>query len=186
VLTLPAEPVVVHGDGLALREYRPDDLERLLAAFGDSDLEAWNPGPGDADGAREWMQRRNDWTSGEHASWAVTDGSGVLLGSVSLHHLDLEQGDSEIGYWTSPDARGRGVAVGAVRLAVAWAFGDLGLHRVHLYHAVENPPSCRVATAAGFRHEGVLRESYRYSDGAYRDEHLHAILASEWREMIAR
>mgnify|MGYP006320738725 FL=1 len=36
-----------------------------------------------------------------------------------------------------------------------------------------------MATAAGFVHEGTLRQSYRYPDGRYHDEHLHGILASD-------
>ncbi len=36
-----------------------------------------------------------------------------------------------------------------------------------------------MATAAGFMHEGTLRQSYRYPDGRYHDEHLHGILASD-------
>jgi RimJ/RimL family protein N-acetyltransferase len=183
---MPTAPVIVRGGGLELRDYRPDDLDRVLSAFADPDLQSWNPGAADADGAREWMQHRNDWSDGTHGSWAVAADDGSLVGSVSLHHLDLEQGDSEIGYWTSPDARGHGVAVAAVRLAVTWAFDEMGLHRVYLYHAVENPPSCRVATRAGFRLEGELRQSFRYPGGSYHDEHLHAVLADEWREMITR
>lgn len=184
--TTPTAPVIVRGDELVLRDYRPDDLDRVLAAFADPSLQSWNPGAADADGAREWMSKRNDWSDGTHVSWAVADRDGSLVGSVSMFHLDPDQDDIELGYWTSPDARGRGVAVGAVRLAVTWAFGEVGLHRVHLYHAVENPPSCSVATRAGFRLEGVLLRSFRYPDGRYHDEHLHAVLADEWREMIAR
>ena len=39
--------------------------------------------------------------------------------------------------------------------------------------------SCRVAEIAGFGLEGRLRQSYRYPDGVYHDEHLHARLASD-------
>jgi RimJ/RimL family protein N-acetyltransferase len=66
-----------------------------------------------------------------------------------------------------------------VRAATGFAFSQLGLHRVYLYHAVENPGSCGVARAAGFLHEGTLRRSYRYGDGAYHDEHLHARLSTD-------
>jgi RimJ/RimL family protein N-acetyltransferase len=63
--------------------------------------------------------------------------------------------------------------------ASRFAFDELGLHRVYLYHAVENPGSCGVARAAGFVQEGTLRQSYRYADGAYHDEHLHALLSTD-------
>lgn len=75
--------------------------------------------------------------------------------------------------------RGRGVATRAVRAATGLAFGRLGLHRLYLYHAVDNRGSCSIASAAGFRHEGTLRQSYRYAGGAYHNEHLRALLAAE-------
>ena len=177
---LPDSLVVVRGGGLVLRDYREADFDRLRVAFADPDVKAWNPGADDADGVREWMRRRNDWSNGGHASWAVADSDDLLVGSLSLHQMDLDQRSSEIGYWVSPDARGRGIATASVRLAVGWAFDEVTLHRVYLYHSLDNPSSCRVASAAGFRMEGHLRRSHRYADGKYHDEHLHAVLADEW------
>jgi len=51
---------------------------------------------------------------------------------------------------------------------------------------VENGGSCAVALAAGFRHEGTLRESYRYADGVHHDEHLHGLLARDLGTGAAR
>jgi RimJ/RimL family protein N-acetyltransferase len=169
----------VTGDFVVLRAFDDADVSQLLAAFDDPDVALWNAGPTEADGVLRWMRDRNDWASGEHASWAVADTSGALLGSVSLHRLDSEQADAEAGYWTAPWARRRGVAAAALALATGYAFGRIGLHRVYLYHAVENAASCVVAERAGFRHEGTLRQSYLYGDGRYHDEHLHGRLADD-------
>ena len=96
-----------------------------------------------------------------------------------LHKFDVEQGDADAGYWIAPWARGRGTGAVALATAAGFAFTDLQLHRLHLYHAVENVRSCRVAAAAGFTLEGRLRQSHRYADGDYHDEHLHARLATD-------
>lgn len=177
--TLGKGPVRVEADGLVLREFGPADREDLLTAFADEDIVRWNPGPTGADAAAQYMAGRNDWSGGDHASWAVADETDRLVGSVSLHKIDADQADSEIGYWTAPWARGRGVAARSVSAATRFAFTELGLHRVYLYHALENPGSCRVAAAAGFLLEGTLRHSYRYADGLHRDEHLHARLSTD-------
>ena len=50
---------------------------------------------------------------------------------------------------------------------------------MQLYHAVDNPASCRVAVKAGFVLEGRPRESFRYGDGQLHDEHLHGRLATD-------
>jgi RimJ/RimL family protein N-acetyltransferase len=165
---------------LVLRAYEVDDLPDLQAAFADPLVRAWNPGPAEGGSAvTEWMSERNDWSTGSHASWALGGADGRLLGAVSLHKIDLEQADAEVGYWLAPWARGRGWGALAVSAAARFGFEQLHLHRLHLFHAVENQASCRLATTAGFALEGRLRQSYRLAGGPYHDEHLHARLASD-------
>ena len=114
--------------------------------------------------------------------YADSDVADLLLAFADPEHkIDWDQGDAEVGYWVAPWARGVGLAGRAVTAAAAYAFGELSLHRLYLFHAVDNPGSCRVADAAGFPLEGVLRQSYRYRNGEYHDEHLHARLATDPR-----
>ena len=113
-------------------------------------------------------------------SWAVEDAAtGTLVGSVSVHSIDVVQNDAQVGYWTAPAARGRGVAALAVDTACRWAFGALPVDRIELCHAVENAASGRVAQRAGFTYEGHLRRSFRYGDGVKHDELLWARLADD-------
>ncbi|MET7705706.1 GNAT family N-acetyltransferase [Micromonospora sp. NPDC005413] len=175
------EHVELTAADLLLRPWRDEDAPAVRGALRDPAIAQWNPqggGPIDDEVALLWVRRRADWSSGGHASMAVTSAAdGELLGSVSLHRI--HDGDASIGYWTMPAARGRGVAVRAVVRLTDWAFADLRLHRVELCHAVANPASCRVADRAGYPAEGTLRESYRYGDGRRYDEHLHARLATD-------
>lgn len=170
------------GGDVELRAFTPADLPALLAAFADRDIARWNPGPAATElpaAAEQWMSRRNDWSGGDHASWAVGDGAGTLLGSVSVHQLDIDHADAAIGYWIAPWARGRRRGALAVGLATRYAFDVLRLRRVCLYHAVENRASCRVAATAGYHLEGTLRQSHRYADGRVHDEHVHGRLATD-------
>ena len=99
-------------------------------------------GPGVATGARATTP---PGCSFDGAEW---------VGSLSIHRIDRDQGDGEIGYWIALAARGRGLAGRAAAAACRWAFADLGLHRIQLFHAVENVASARVAEKAGFTCEG--------------------------------
>lgn len=177
--------LVTENPDVRFRPFELSDLDVLLRSFADAQIRRWNPGPQPVDGQTRagavttWMTARNDWEAGDHRSWAVVDSDDLVIGSLSLHKLDLDQRDSEVGYWVAPWARGCGRGGLMLRTATRWGFETLGLHRVHLFHAVENVGSCRVAEAAGFLLEGTLREGYRYADGAYHDEHLHACLASD-------
>jgi RimJ/RimL family protein N-acetyltransferase len=176
----PIEPFELPAGRLLLRPWRAGDVDVVWAALQDPEVRLWNgSGTSSRDDAAGFVARRADWSNGEHASWAVTDGAGAVLGSLSLHSVDLVQGDAEVGYWTVPAARGQGVAAVAVDAACRWAFAALAVDRIELCHAVENVASGRVAEKAGFTLEGRLRRSYRYGDGVKRDELLWARLADD-------
>lgn len=174
--------VPLRGHGFELRAFGEADLAQLRSAADDPDILRWNPFPESEDRTadlRGWLTYRNDWSGGDHMSWAVGAGEGELLGSVSLFHLDADQRDGEVGCWIAPGARGRRLASSAVEVAARFAYAVTGVHRLYLFHAVENAASCAVAGSCGFLLEGTLRRSYRYADGCYHDEHLHARLAGD-------
>ncbi len=156
----------------------PDVLTMML----DPETRLWNPHGNvvDLETAAAWCERQADWSDGTHASFAIIEAdSGRLAGSVSIHSVDPDQADAEIGYRVAPWARGRGYATEAVAAATTWAFDNLPVVRIELCHAAANPASCAVATKAGYLLEGVLRNSYIYGDGQRYDEHLHARLVTD-------
>jgi RimJ/RimL family protein N-acetyltransferase len=175
----PIEPVELPVGEFLLRPWRPDDVDAYWAALESPGGRLWH---GSTLGSRAeltaTLARRRDWSTGDHASWALV-GRTELLGSISVHRIDRDQGDGEIGYWIAPSARGRGLAALAAEAACRWAFADLGLHRIQLFHAVENVASARVAEKARFTCEGRLRQSHRYGDGVRHDELLWARLATD-------
>jgi RimJ/RimL family protein N-acetyltransferase len=167
--------------GLRLRAPLPADAPDALAMMRDPQVAIWNPAPNivDVASAEAWLARSADWTSGDHATFSVVDADGRYAGVVSLHHVNRYQSTADIGYRVAPWARGRGVATAAVRAATDWAFAELSLLRIQLFHGVGNPGSCRVAEKAGYTLEGVLRSAGLYGDGQRHDDHLHARLAAD-------
>ena len=177
----PLEPCTLPAGSWTLRPWREDDVDQVWAAFQDPEIRLWNGGGvASRTDALVLLGRRLDWSSGDHASWAVTGtGSDDVLGSVSLHSIDRFHGGASVGYWTAPAARGRGLAPVAVDAVCRWAFDVLPIDRIELCHAVENTGSGRVAEKAGFTREGRLRRSYRYGDAELHDELLWARLAGD-------
>ncbi|HEX2705163.1 MAG TPA: GNAT family protein [Candidatus Lustribacter sp.] len=178
--TGPSSPVPLGSTDstILLGEFRTSDMPALKACFADRETAVWNPGPADGDVAA-WIALRNDWSDGAHLSWAVRGADGLLLGSLSIFKLDTVLSSAQVGYFVFPGHRGYGVARRALALGVPFTFAERDIHRLELFHAVENGASCSVATAAGFPLEGVLRQSYVYADGLRHDEHLHARLATD-------
>lgn len=103
---------------------------------------------------------------------------GVAVGNVGLSQIEHRHDTAWVSYWVSVGARGRGVATWACRRVAELAFADLGLFRLELGHRVNNPASCRVATAAGFAAEGVERARLRYGTERF-DVETHARLATD-------
>jgi RimJ/RimL family protein N-acetyltransferase len=181
VQVVPPEPVEVAAGAYQLTVPDPDrDAADVLAACADPEIRRWNPGPATMADARAWCARRGDWSRGDHASWLVRAAtSGELVGSVSLHEVDAANSSCEVGYWVAAPARGRGAATASIAAAARFAFDALGLARAEIFHAVDNPGSCRAATKAGFAWEGTHRQAYRYGDGELHDDHSHGRLATD-------
>ncbi|WP_298669650.1 GNAT family N-acetyltransferase [uncultured Methanofollis sp.] len=108
------------------------------------------------------------WANDRCAVWKVVRGRhGVFLGAVSLT-IDSENRNAELGYWIRTDEWGRGYATEAAVAAVAFAFGVLGLHRVHASCLRRNPASARVLEKAGLCFEGC-RPGHIYHRGKFED-----------------
>jgi RimJ/RimL family protein N-acetyltransferase len=83
-----------------------------------------------------------------------------------------------------PAGQNRGLGTEATRLIVGYGFERLGLHRISLEVYAFNPRARRAYEKAGFRAEGVLRESLRYG-GQWIDATVMSILAPEWPPAVA-
>ena len=123
---------------------------------------------------------------GKIVYWTVADGdTDDALGGVMLFNIEPGR-DAELGYWTHPAARGRGVTTEAARLAVRHAFvpeedGGLGLSRVTAYAGTGNAASLGVIERLGFRRYGVERLGGSNGRGETFDLACHDLLAGEFR-----
>lgn len=66
----------------------------------------------------------------------------------------------------------------ALRAAIRFAFGDLGLHRLEANIQPENRASIALVQRLGFRQEG-LSPRYLHIGGEWRDHERWALLADE-------
>ncbi|QIG44146.1 GNAT N-acetyltransferase [Nocardioides anomalus] len=178
----------LEGDGVRLRPFRADDAERVAEGIGDADAQHWlaflprDPGP--VQGAAYVVQVTDRLAGGHTITWAVADpADDRLLGAVGLYRLAEEP---ELGYWTHPDARGRGLTTRAGALAVDHAFGTLGLPRLAAYVSAPNTASRAVLERLGFRETGTRREAARTGAGEVVDLVGYDLLAAEWPERSER
>jgi RimJ/RimL family protein N-acetyltransferase len=176
-LSHPAAPLAE--DGTAVRPWRDSDAPSV-AAFGLDEINVrWGDVPAGADEgqARAWIaEMESQRRAGRGLSFAIVDAdTDAVLGCCDLRIPLPAVG--EVGYLLDPDARGRGVMKRALRLVVAWSFGELKLCRVQAFVSPDNDVSMRLLQSLGFQREGLLR-SYR---GPGRDRVAFAVLPDELR-----
>ncbi|MGL5864598.1 MAG: GNAT family N-acetyltransferase [Dermatophilaceae bacterium] len=164
-----------------LRAHRPQDASRIVEQATDHLSQRWTsvPRPYDLADAHDFLGViRHGWDAGDCGKrcWAVTDASdptGRYLGTIELRPRAART--AEAGFALHPDARGRGLMAGALRLACQWWFGHGGT-RVHWRAERGNFASWRVAWSCGFTRHGTLPELI--TAGADRERAVDAWCAS--------
>jgi len=87
--------------------------------------------------------------------------SGKIIGSASLHNWYPEHRRSELGYAVRDESEKRkGYTSEAVAAIVKHGFEDMDLNRIEAFASPANIGSVKVLLAAGFIHEGLLRQHY--------------------------
>ena len=193
----PAEPWLVPPlleDGpVRLRAWREGDAAGLVEAANDPVLREWipdSPLPRAADDVPAYLQRVHlgAATNGRLA-WCVADReTDAVLGNIALFDFEGEDDEltAQVGYWSHPAGRGRGVMTTALRTATEWAMrptaaGGLGVRRLYLLTSVRNAGSRRLAERVGFRHVGTERESAPVAGGGFEDNALYDLLRGDAR-----
>ena len=174
------ESTVLTGRGLVMRSWVPEDLDQLLHACQDPEIQRWTtlPSPYLPEHAEQFVVNSAlRWVQGL-ASFAIVDGPD-LLGSIGFVGLP-EEGVVEIGYWISREARGRGIATAATRLICDWALDELEFNRIEWQAYVGNDGSRRVALRCGFTFEGLLR-GRGFQRGQFHDIWVAGLLAGDPR-----
>lgn len=69
----------------------------------------------------------------------------------------------------------------ALRAALEYGFGQMGLHRVSALVHPENRASIRLLERFAFQPEGRLRDYY-YREGRYFDHLVFSLLLGDWKQ----
>ena len=127
---------------------------------------------------RDYLRRsRRD---NQESFFVVLADGGELAGVVNINHIiRYSLLSAVLGYYAFVPYAGAGLMREGLALALDFAFGPLGLHRLEANIQPSNKRSKALVAGLGFRLEGVALR-YLKIGGRWRDHERWAILADEW------
>lgn len=168
---------------LTLRPMTMDDAADLFAVFSDPAV------------VRYWSAE--PWTSVSFAESAIARAlegyreqsevrfgieladTGLLIGTVNLHHFFPQNRRCELGYALGSPHWGKGYATEALEVALDYGFHELRLNRVEADIDPRNDASAAVLARLGFRKEGYMPERW-FVHGQMADTVNYGLLRSYW------
>jgi ribosomal-protein-alanine N-acetyltransferase len=158
-LSWPMNVPVLSDGVVTLRAHTPADIDDMVVMATDPAMIQWTaiPTPYSRESAEMFAFKiiPGGWNDGTHRGWAIEavddDGRSRFAGNLDVRKTPI----ADIGFALHPWARGRGLMVRAVRLAIDWAFSEGGIEIVHWGSHIGNEASLRVAHATGFTLHGT-------------------------------
>ncbi len=141
-----------------IREPLLSDAEWITQACQDTEVQRWTlvPRPYKHEHALGFI----DNTINESHLWVIEQqDTNEPVGVISIHTIDLDTGDADVGYWIAPWGRGRGAAVYALNLVEQFARTIPTIKFLSAHIAESNSASRATASRAGFVNMGSSAES---------------------------
>jgi RimJ/RimL family protein N-acetyltransferase len=179
-------PVQLSGSRVVLREFGPDDLDRVVAVVGDPrvtdslsfDTRSREQAAEMLNGilTRAKLEPRTEY----YLAVTTADDGLVGLARLDLSGVQAAKGGGAIAadYWR------RGYALDAARAMMDFGFRELKLHRISVAIGPDNAPSIAAAGQLGMIYEGRIRD-HVYTNGQWRDSLLYSVLAHEWTAAVS-
>ena len=173
-------PIRLAGERVVLRPGRAEDAGALAQGFADDPTMGAMLGMEPEEETAEWLS--GTYRAGgdaakpdDHWFTMMRPGSEEVIGEIGLVDISRRARRAGISVLVLPAFRRAGAAREAMELLVLWAQRDLGLHRIEVRTLPENLPMQRLAEAAAFVREGVLR-GYDFKRGRFVDNIVYSRL----------
>jgi len=179
------QPVHLTTPRLVLRDMREEDWRALRAVDGDAEVVRYQSNDVlDEAGTRAYVART--MASAREVPRRTYDlaitrpPDDLALGRVGLRVVRPEHREAELWFTLRRDAWGQGLASETAAAMVAFAFTQLGLHRVYGDCDPRNERSAKLMEKLGMIREAHLRENW-WLKGEWCGSYIYAVLEDEWR-----
>ena len=167
---------------LQFRDFSTADLPVIASAMGDTRVTQFyglETAQTDANAiAQEQLAWYQDLAQDGEGWWQALCIANQVVGGLGVYDCENDGNSAELGYWLLPSHWGQGLMRAALSQWLPAAFAQLKLHNCVAYVEPGNQASIRLLTAAGFTHEGLLRECTQRAD-RYVSLHRFSLLVHE-------
>jgi RimJ/RimL family protein N-acetyltransferase len=176
---------MITGELVRLRPIDPDDLEFLRSLANSPDVAQWLVGAGMPISVLE-QQRWYEAASRDQSTIRLLVEDATTTSSVGitgLWDIDWRNRSALTAAKFSGEHRGRGLGTDTIMTTMAWAFGSIGLRRLHSSILDFNTASLLAyVRKCGWRIEGCEKAAV-FRNGRWCDRYLVAILDEEFRRL---
>ncbi|MFF3671604.1 GNAT family N-acetyltransferase [Microtetraspora malaysiensis] len=178
-------PVSLSSEVVSLREFTADDVDGVLAIYGDPQVtrhlsfEPRNREEVTATLASVTKAAQAEPRT-EYSLAAVAAGELTAFARLAIDTQHSGQNSGQIGFALRADQWGQGLGTCVVELLLRLGFKELGLHRIWAARSPDNLVSSCLLSKMGMVEEGRIRDHLLVRD-RWRDSIVHSILEHEWR-----
>ncbi len=171
-------------DELLLRSFEPEDAQELFHTIDASraHLRPWLPWVDMSTKPEHTLEFIHRAKAQQHQQEAMALGIVLnrrIIGGIGMHNHDHTLKKAQLGYWIAKEHEGKGIMQKCLSAFIDFLFNKLGLNKLEIHFIVANKRSALVAEKAGFKVEGIIRQSY-LMNGAYHDIVITGLLKNEW------
>lgn len=168
---------------LTLRRFTPQDAEAMYLNWASDTRVAkyltWEP-HASPEATRELLENWcTHYDEKNYYNWLI-EFEGQAIGNISVVRQSERDCSCDLGYCMSQKHWGKGIMTEAAKAVTDFLMGDVGMHRIVIENATENPASGCVARKCGYTLEGIRKEAFLSLDGRWLDICHNAILKNEW------
>jgi diamine N-acetyltransferase len=155
--------MLLTNEHIKLRALEPEDLELIYKWENDSRW--WTQGNTLAPYSRSTLRRyinetqQTDIYESKQLRLMITlQATDVTVGIIDIYDFDLRNSRAGIGILIDDNYRNKGLALQALNLLKGYAFDFLRLHQLYALIAINNEPSRKLFTNAGYKEAGMLKD----------------------------
>jgi RimJ/RimL family protein N-acetyltransferase len=163
---------------IALRDYRPDDLDAIFAWVNDPAIKdnfRFTAKPLTREDMQKFLDKQIHQQDSSYKHFVLYDISNEnqnYIGSVGLKNIDIVNQNAELTIVISDSGyRGKGYGQEALKLICDYGFTTLHLHKLYLTCVSHNIGAIKSYEKFGFIHEGLRKEQI-FQNGQFYDEVL--------------